>query len=59
MVSCDLRFIGESIDYKNWFHLEFNSRDCVGVTSEPIDKWTCQQCSNLKRSNKDRSTLLF
>ena len=44
-------FISEYIDYNNLFYLEFNGRDCVGVTSEPIDEWTCQQCSNLKRLN--------
>ena len=48
-----IRFIGEYIDYNNLFHLELNGGDCVGVTFEPIDEWTCQQYSKLKRSNID------
>ena len=52
-------FIGEYIDYKNLLYLECNSRDFIGVTSEPIDEWTCQQCSQLKRSNTHRSSLIL
>ena len=51
--------IGECIDYKNWSHLEFNGRDCVEVTSEPVNEWKYQQCSNLKRSTTDWSTPLI
>lgn len=54
-----INFIGECIDYKNWFHVELNDRDFVGVRSGPTDEWTCQQCSNLIEYRLSTSFILI